>query len=152
MTDTHDCSANASPSKGSLVGLSRRNFLSTIAIAAGSLGLTTIASSAQAASKKYKVCAIKDIKVGGASSFKVGSGLMVLVTQPKSGVFRAFSQKCTHDGYAVNQIEGKDLKCQAHGALFDMNSGTVKRGPARLPLPRYEVTLDKTSVYVTIKN
>jgi nitrite reductase/ring-hydroxylating ferredoxin subunit len=152
MTDSENCSQHSSLAKDSLVGLSRRNFLSTIAIAAGSLGLTTIASSAQAASKKYKVCTIKDIKIGGASSFKVGSGLMVLVTQPKSGVFRAFSQKCTHEGYAIDSIEGKNLKCQKHGALFDMNTGDVTRGPARSALPKYDVSLDKKSVYVTIKS
>jgi len=150
MTSSHNCSADSSEPKQSFLGLSRRNFLASFAVAAGSLGLTTIAGSAEAAAKKYKVCATKDIKVGGASSFKVASG-MVLVTQPKAGVFRAFSQKCTHDGYAVDSIEGKNLKCQAHGALFDINSGAVKRGPARLPLTKYEVTIEKKFVYVTIK-
>lgn len=154
MTDSHNCSHHSHQSKKSSVGLSRRNFLSTIAVIAGSIGLTTISSSAQAASKKYKVCATKDIKVGAASSFKVGpgQGTMVLITQPKAGVFRAFSQKCTHDGYAVDRIEGKNLMCQAHGALFDMNSGAVKRGPARDPLPKFDVTVDKKTVYVTIKS
>lgn len=152
MTDTHDCSANALPAKDYVAGVSRRNFLSTFAIAAASLGLTTLASSAQAASKKYKVCATKDIKVGGASSYKVGSGTMVLITQPKSGVFRAFSQRCTHAGFAIDSIEGKNLKCQAHGALFDMNSGAVKRGPAGLPLPKYEVSVENKSIFVTIKS
>lgn len=155
MTNTHDCSSHdATVSKESIVGLSRRNFLSTIAIAASSLGLTAIASSAQAASKKYKVCATKEIKVGGASSFRIAAAknTMVLITQPKKGVFRAFDQRCTHDGFAVNSIDGKNLLCQAHGALFDMNSGAVQRGPARRPLTKYTVTVEKNSVYVTIKN
>ena len=77
---------------------------------------------------------------------------MVLITQPKKGVFRAFDQRCTHDGFAVNSIDGKNLLCQAHGALFDMNSGAVQRGPARRPLTKYTVTVEKNSVYVTIKN
>jgi nitrite reductase/ring-hydroxylating ferredoxin subunit len=109
MPETHNCSSNdADLPKQSFAGISRRNFLSTFAIAAGSLGLTSISQSAQAASKKYKVCATKDVKVGGASSFRVASAknMMVLITQPKKGVFRAFDQRCTHDGYAVNSIEG----------------------------------------------
>lgn len=155
MPESHSCSSNdADLPKQSLVGLSRRNFLSTLAIAAGSLGLSSIAQGAQAASKKYKICATKDVKVGGASSFRVASAknMMVLITQPKKGVFRAFDQRCTHDGFAVNSIEGKNLICQAHGALFDMDSGSVRRGPARRSLTKYTVSVEKNFVFVTIKN
>lgn len=155
MTESHNCSsADAPEQKQSLLGLSRRNFLASFAVAAGSIGLTSIADSAQAASKKYKVCATKDIKVGGASSFRVAAAknMMVLITQPKKGVFRAFDQRCTHDGYAVNSIEGKNLICQAHGALFSMDSGAVNRGPARRALTKFTVTVEKNFVYVTIKS
>jgi nitrite reductase/ring-hydroxylating ferredoxin subunit len=155
MPETHNCSSNdADLPKQSFAGISRRNFLSTFAIAAASLGLTSIAQSAQAASKKYKVCATKDVKVGGASSFRVASAknMMVLITQPKKGIFRAFDQRCTHDGFAVNSIEGKNLICQAHGALFDMDSGSVRRGPARRSLTKYTVSVEKNFVYVTIKS
>jgi nitrite reductase/ring-hydroxylating ferredoxin subunit len=78
--------------------------------------------------------------------------MMVLITQPKAGVFRAFDQRCTHEGFAVNSIKGKDLICQAHGALFDMNTGAAKRGPARKALTRYTVTVEKKSVFITIKS
>lgn len=155
MTEIHSCPSpdEGSSSKESFAGLSRRNFLTSFAVAAGSLGLTALASSAEAASKKYKVCATKDIKVGGGSSFRLtGRNMMVLITQPKAGVFRAFDQRCTHDGYAVNKIEGKNLICQAHGALFDMNTGAVKRGPARRALTKYTVSVEKKFVYVTIKS
>jgi nitrite reductase/ring-hydroxylating ferredoxin subunit len=154
MTDTHDCSANAFPAKDYVAGVSRRNFLSTIAIAAGSLGLTTIASSAQAASKKYKVCAIKDLKVGGAISIRIAAAnTLVLVTQPKAGTFRAFDQRCTHLGSAVFPVPGKkNFVCQSHGAEFDSLSGAVRRGPAEKPLGKFNVSVDKTSVYVTIKS
>ncbi len=155
MTETHNCASHGSNEpKQAKSALSRRSFLSAIAVAAGSIGLTSIASTAQAASKKYKVCATKDIKVGGASSFRIAGGqnMMVLITQPKKGTFRAFDQRCTHDGYAVNSIEGKNLICQAHGALFDMDSGSVRRGPARRSLTKYTVTVEKNFVYVTIKS
>jgi len=155
MTETHNCDSHGSNEpKQSKVDLSRRSFLSAIALAAGSIGLTSIATSAQAASKKYKVCATKDVKVGGASSFRVpaGKNMMVLITQPKKGVFRAFDQRCTHDGFAVNSIEGKNLICQAHGALFDMDSGSVRRGPARRSLTKYTVSVEKNFVYLTIKS
>jgi nitrite reductase/ring-hydroxylating ferredoxin subunit len=155
MPENHNCASHEDqlPAKESFAGLSRRNFLASVAVAAGSLGLSAIATSAQAASKKYKICATKDIKVGGGSSFRIpGRNMMVLITQPKAGVFRAFDQRCTHEGFAVNKIEGKNLICQAHGALFDMNTGAVKRGPARKALPRYTVSVEKKLVYVTIKS
>jgi nitrite reductase/ring-hydroxylating ferredoxin subunit len=156
MSENHNCAShgNHEQPKESFAELSRRNFLASVAIAAGSLGLTSLASSAQAASKKYRICATKDIKVGGASSFRVpaGKNMMVLITQPKAGVFRAFDQRCTHEGFAVNSIKGKDLICQAHGALFDMNTGAAKRGPARKALTRYTVTVEKKSVFITIKS
>jgi nitrite reductase/ring-hydroxylating ferredoxin subunit len=154
MNEIHNCPTSTADAKTQSLGLSRRNFLSSFAIVAGSIGLTSIASSAEAASKKYKVCATKDIKVSGASSFMVAAAQnrMILITQPKKGVFRAFDQKCTHAGYAVNKLEGKNLICQAHGALFDMDSGAVNRGPARTALAKYSVSVEKNFVYVTIKS
>lgn len=155
MSEFNSCSSHAESTepKESRAGLSRRNFFTSLAAAAGSIGLTSLASSAEAASKKYKICATKDIKVGGGSSFRIpGRKSMILITQPKAGVFRAFDQRCTHEGFAVNKIEGKNLICQAHGAMFDTTTGSVKRGPARRALTRYTVTVEKKLVYVTIKS
>ena len=155
MTESHNCSsAEASEPKQSLLGLSRRNFLASFAIAAGSIGLTSIADSAQAASKKYKVCATKDLRVGGAVSIRIAAAnTLVLVTQPKKGIFRAFDQRCTHKGAGVFPVPGKqNLVCQAHGAEFDSASGAVKRGPAKRALTKFTATVEKNFVYVTIKS
>jgi nitrite reductase/ring-hydroxylating ferredoxin subunit len=154
MSESHNCSsAEASEPKQSLLGLSRRNFLASFAIAAGSIGLTSIADSAQAASKKYKVCATKDIKVGsGASIWIPGAKRFVLVTQPRKGIFRAFDQRCTHAGETRFRVNGKFLECQAHLARFDMDSGAAARRPATRALTKYNATVEKNFVYVTIKS
>ena len=160
MTDINSCplAGQSKETKESLSGVSRRNFLRTLAVAAGSVGLSSIATSATAANKKYKICATKDILVGGASSFRVAGvkNLMVLITQPKPGVFRAFDQRCTHNGLAINSIKGKDLACQAqrapHGSLFDMNTGAPKKGPAKKSLQSFAVTVEKKFIYITIKS
>lgn len=142
--------------KDSLSGVSRRNFLRTIALAAGSIGLSSVSTSALAAPKKYKICATKDIKVGGASSFRVAGAknLMVLITQPKPGVFRAFDQRCPHNGLAINSIKGKNLACQAqgrgHGSQFDLESGSPRKGPARKSLRKFKVTVEKKFIYISI--
>lgn len=160
MTEHNSCPASGQHSEAqeSLEGFSRRNFLTKFAIAAGTLGLSALASPALASSKKIKICSTKAIKVGGASSFRVAGAknLMILVTQPKPGVFRAFNQRCPHKGLAINSIRGKNLACQAqrapHGSLFDMNTGAPKKGPARNSLQRFNVTVEKKFVYITIRD
>jgi cytochrome b6-f complex iron-sulfur subunit len=159
MTEFNSC-----PSVGahkevndSISGVSRRSFLTKIAIAAGTIGLSSIASSALASQKKYKICSIKDIKVGGASSFFIREKkLFVLITQPKRGVFRAFDQRCTHGSNAVTGIMGKNLACQAtkngHGSQFDMESGSPRKGPARKSLQRFDVSVEKNFIFINIKS
>ena len=135
----------------SKLSLTRRNFFTGFAMAAASLGLTGIASSAEAASKKYKVCAKKEIKIGGGSIFYIASAnTMVLITQPKKDVFRAFNPACTHLGTQLKKIEGTNVRCPSHGALFDTSSGAVKRGPAALPLQKYTLTIDSSNLFVTL--
>jgi len=133
--------------------LSRRNFLSGIATIAATVGLTSIAESAEAKTKKYKVCSTKDIKVGGATRFIIqgAGGVMVLITQPKAGVFRAFSAICTHAGIPLGRVNGKNIVCaDGHQASFSLDSGKVTRGPANMPLPKYTLTKTGTTLYITI--
>jgi nitrite reductase/ring-hydroxylating ferredoxin subunit len=149
----HECNPNAREAKDTL-GLSRRNFFAGIALAASTIGLSTLATSAQAASKKYKVCATNDIKVGGGSIFKIASagGLQVLITQPKAGVFRAFNPACTHEGYRIGSISGTNIICKKHGATFDTSTGRATRGPAGIPLQKYTLTVDKKTIFVTLSS
>ncbi len=150
----HSCNSNAREATKETLGLSRRNFFSGIAIAAGSLGLTTIASSAEAASKKYKVCATNAIKVGGGSIFKLSAagGIQILITQPKSGVFRAFNPACTHQGFRLNSISGTNIICPIHRAQFDTTTGNVTRGPAQIPLQKYTLTVENKNLFVTLNS
>jgi nitrite reductase/ring-hydroxylating ferredoxin subunit len=160
MSEFNSCPVDGAHKEAqeSLSGVSRRSFLTKIAIAAGTIGLSSIASSALAGPKKYKICSTKDIKVGGASSFRVAGAknLMVLITQPKQGVFRAFDQRCPHNGLAINSIKGKNLACQAqsrgHGSQFDMESGSPRKGPARRSLQRFDVSVEKKFIYITIRD
>ncbi len=149
----HECNPSAKEAKETL-GLSRRNFFAGVALAASTLGLSTLASSAQAASKKYKVCSIKDIKIGGGSIFKIAGagGLQVLITQPKSGVFRAFNPACTHEGFRLGSISGTNIICPVHRATFDTNTGRATRGPARQPLTKYTLTVENKNIFVTIRS
>ncbi|NBR54543.1 MAG: Rieske (2Fe-2S) protein [Micrococcales bacterium] len=147
----HNCAKPNIEVTESKIDLSRRKFLSAIGIAAATVGLTGLASSAEAATKKYKVCSTKDVKVRGATiaQIKTSSGsLFVLITQPKAGVYRAFNAACTHEGQMVTGVEGSNLVCPAHGASFSMDTGQANRGPAQMPLRKYTVTKTGTTLYI----
>lgn len=147
----YSCENNVIQVSEGAFGASRRNFLKTVAVTAASLGMTGLASTAQAATKKYKVCATKDVKVGGASRFQINTStgaIMVLITQPKAGTFRAFNAACTHMGSILGFLQGTNIVCPAHGASFDMNTGSVTRPPAQMPLTKYTITKTGTTLYI----
>jgi Rieske Fe-S protein len=73
------------------------------------------------------------------SEIPVGSGRIftaekVVVTQPVSGDFKAFSAVCTHMGCIVNQISNGTIDCPCHGSQFSIKDGSVVGGPAPSPL------------------
>ena len=51
------------------------------------------------------------------------------------------SAVCTHQG-APLAVSGRKILCARHGSLFDLE-GTVRKGPARIPLPRFRIALDE---------
>jgi nitrite reductase/ring-hydroxylating ferredoxin subunit len=121
-----------------------------VALIASTLGLSALAQSAEAATKKYTVCKTTDVKLGSAKLFEVAPNKPVLITQPKKGVFRAFSVYCTHSGAVIGLVQGSNLVCQVHGAKFDSTTGAVKQGPATKALTRYTCTVSAGKVIVTL--
>lgn len=74
------------------------------------------------------------------SAIPVGSGKIfsaqkIVVTQPSSGEFKAFSAVCTHMGCIVSQISNGTIDCPCHGSQFSIKDGSVVGGPAPSPLP-----------------
>lgn len=89
-----------------------------------------------------------------ASEVPVGGGVVlpasaVVVTQPESGTFAAFSAICTHQGCSVTRVDGKGIYCPCHSSVFDPASGAPTGGPATAPLPTYVATLEGDAVVVT---
>ena len=74
---------------------------------------------------------VKDIPVGGGRVFITQK---VIVTQPASGVLRAFSAVCTHVGCICNKVASGTISCPCHGSEFKITDGTVVTGPAPAPL------------------
>ncbi|HEY7882344.1 MAG TPA: Rieske 2Fe-2S domain-containing protein [Streptosporangiaceae bacterium] len=91
----------------------------------------------RAARKKPKP---KGTVLGAASDVPVGGGAIytaakVVVTQPASGQYKAFSAVCTHVGCLVNKVTSGTIDCPCHGSEFKITDGAVVAGPAPSPLP-----------------
>ena len=129
-------------------GVSRRNMLRGLAAGLAAVGLSGAADTAFAASKKITVGKTSDIKVGSARIYNPSGGQPVLITQPKKGVFKAFSPYCTHQRTPLDGISGSNLTCSRHGASFNMTTGAVTGGPTRTNLPKFTVSVSGTSLIV----
>ena len=129
--------------------LSRRAWLTGVASVLSSIGLTGVASAANAAGKTVKIGKTSDIPVKSAKSYYVGS-TYILVTQPSKGVFKAFNGVCTHEAVNIASIDGTNLVCTEHGATYNTTTGKVTGGPAPAGLKKYALTVKSGSLFITV--
>ena len=87
-----------------------------------------------------------DIPVGGG---KILTDKKIVITQPKSGEFHAFSAVCTHAGCTVGSVSGGTINCPCHGSRFNITNGSVVYGPAASPLPPVGIKVQGTSLVQT---
>lgn len=88
-----------------------------------------------------------DVSAGNVSALPVGAlrvaGAGVAIGRDSGGVY-AVSLICTHQGCDISSngsVSPSGIHCGCHGAMFDAN-GNVLGGPARSPLPHYQVDVD----------
>ncbi|MFE2070104.1 nitrite reductase/ring-hydroxylating ferredoxin subunit [Streptomyces sp. Ag109_O5-1] len=97
----------------------------TSTAAAGSAGGTALAKTS-------------DIPEGGGTIYKDKA---VVVTQPTSGTYKAFSTKCPHAGCAVSSVANGEIVCPCHGSKFAIADGSVKQGPATTGLTAANISV-----------
>jgi Rieske Fe-S protein len=90
-----------------------------------------------------RLASTSDVPVGGGT---VIAGKKVVVTQPVSETFAAFSAICTHRGCTVNKVANGTIDCPCHGSKFAIADGSVVEGPASRPLPRRQITVSGDAI------
>ncbi len=103
------------------------------------------ATSAAPSSNAAALTSTGDIPVGSGMIFTAEK---VVVTQPTSGDFKAFSAVCTHMGCLVSQISDGTIDCPCHGSQFSISTGAVVAGPAPSPLPAEQIKVSGDSIFL----
>ncbi len=86
-----------------------------------------------------------DIPVGAG---KIFPDAQAVVTQPKSGQFKAFTAVCTHQQCIVAEVV-QTINCNCHGSKFSITDGSVVNGPATAPLAAKKVTASGANLTIT---
>ncbi|SDP00671.1 Ferredoxin subunit of nitrite reductase or a ring-hydroxylating dioxygenase [Pedococcus dokdonensis] len=144
---TSSSSAGSGPSRRTVlasVGLAGVGATALAACGAAEDAADTAVSSATDAAKE--AISKATIPVGGG---KIFADQKVVVTQPTSGDFKAFSAVCTHQNCVVSTVADGTINCACHGSKYDLTTGAVKQGPATKALPEKTITVSGDGISVT---
>lgn len=106
------------------------------------------------------VCTVSEIPDGEAKGFTLSSeGRQIRIVVVRQGsVFRAYLNRCPHEGIPLDWTPGRFLTprkdyllCQIHGALFEIEDGFCIDGPcAGDSLTPLEVTVEDDRLFVAV--
>jgi nitrite reductase/ring-hydroxylating ferredoxin subunit len=76
-------------------------------------------------------------------------GVAVMLVK-QHGRLQALSAVCTHAGGPLDEGSLVDgcVKCPWHGSEFRLDDGTVRRGPASVPEPVWDVKVADSRIFV----
>ena len=145
-----DAAAATVATESSARVFSRRATLITGAVASGAL----LASCAEGDSDvtppegSVEMGAASAVGVGKAAKLTHGS-TTVIVSQPSSGEYKAFSTVCTHQGCQIQVQDSNRIVCPCHGSEYAVADGSVVHGPAEEALTSYPVQVKGGKIFVT---
>lgn len=83
---------------------------------------------------------------------KAKAGAQTLVMVRRGETIYALHDTCSHQGCSLAEgkliDDGKRVECKCHGSRFELSDGSVNRGPAVFPQPRYEVRRSEGKIEV----
>jgi nitrite reductase/ring-hydroxylating ferredoxin subunit len=97
-----------------------------------------------------KIAESDDIQPGQARMFEVGGKRIALFNV--DGLFCAIDDTCTHRGGPLSEgeLNGKEVTCPWHGAVFDVTTGQVLRPPAPEGISSYRTRVEGKDAEVEI--
>lgn len=133
----------SSSSAAASSGAASSSAASASAAAPSAAGSATAGGAASSAPVAGALATTAEVPVGGG---KIIDGKNIVITQPASGTFKAFTAVCTHQGCIVNSIANGTIDCPCHGSRFSIKDGSVVNGPATSPLAGVGIKLEGTSI------
>jgi len=98
------------------------------------------------------------VKAAGTADVSAGQGKLVEVEGKKialfnvTGTYCAIADTCTHRGGPLSEgeLDGNEVTCPWHGAIFDVRTGVVQGGPATTNVASYPVRVTGTDVEIEV--
>ena len=99
-------------------------------------------------SEWIEVAGLDELKPG--AHMQVDAGGVKAVLANVDGTICALKDRCSHAEFPLSdgELEGGTLKCQHHGAKFDMCSGRALQLPAVRPVEAIEVRVEGDKVFL----
>ncbi|MFZ0752864.1 MAG: Rieske (2Fe-2S) protein [Trebonia sp.] len=116
----------------------------TAASAGGSASATGESAATGSALPAGALAATAQVPDGGGT---IADGKTIVITQPPSGSFWAFTAICTHEGCIVSSVSNGTINCPCHGSKFSIKDGSVVHGPAPSPLAAIAIKVEGTSIF-----
>lgn len=79
-------------------------------------------------------------------------GVKIALYKIKENVF-ATNEMCTHDECSLEdfgKIRGDEVECMCHGAMFNIKTGEVTKGPATIALKTYPVKIINDDIWIEL--
>jgi nitrite reductase (NADH) small subunit len=97
-----------------------------------------------------RVAGIDEVAPGGAKLVEAGGKKIALFNL--DGTFCAIDDTCTHRGGPLSEgeIEGDEVTCPWHGAVYKIRTGEAVGGPAPTGVAHYPVRVNGQDVEVEV--
>ena len=97
-----------------------------------------------------KVATIDEVPPGRARLIEVNGNEIAVFNL--DGAIHAIDNSCTHVGGPLceGEVNGSDVTCPWHGAVFDITTGRAVGPPAFEAVNRYEVRIEGSDVLIEI--
>lgn len=96
-----------------------------------------------------KVCAESELEPGQAIRVLI-DGKAITLVKDDSGTCHAIGDTCSHAEISLSDgfVQGGQIECWAHGAQFDLATGSALTLPATEPVPVYKLNIVDGDIYV----